>query len=87
MIELVDGETFNLFVSVIPFKVQDSFYYCSLNDDYPRPVWWQQPAAGTPRTQVNSIHLCPHTCNEYMINDLGKRVVDTKLISITRTRE
>ena len=87
MIELKDGADFNLFVSVIPFKLQDSFYFCSHNDDYPRSVWWQQPAAGTPPTQVNSIHLCPHTQNEYMINDLGKRVVDTKLISITRVKE
>lgn len=85
--ELKEDPNFNLFVKVIPFNITDALYYSSLNDDYPKPVWWQQPAIAQPRIQVNSIHICPRTGNEYMINGQGKRVVDTKVVPIRGGKE
>ena len=81
--ELISQNDFNLFMNLVPFKATDSFYYVSLNAPYPKPIWWQQPAAGHPRVRVNSLHLCPETGNEYMINAAGKKMVDTKVICIS----
>ena len=86
LIELIDANSyFNAFVSVVPFKPDDTIYYHSVNTAYPRIVYKQtpnSPGESSAPIGVGLMDKCTKTGSDYYL--LGGERISVPKIEVVK---